>query len=214
MPPESPSADRAAPQEFSIATPADWMVIDLELLGDRAVIGALVDQRVAEEPALDAYRDEIAELVSSNAELAGEMGVMFCATLAAVPEAGAPVLATLTVAAGEQDPAEAAAARSAAQNGEHSGELLVNPVDEPDGRTSFAPVAVRLSAGPAARVEHIDDVPLFTDTSMVCLTVQYVLEVPEAPDQFIALTFTTPSLAYRARLTELFADMAETFAWV
>ena len=48
---------------------------------------------------------------------------------------------------------------------------------------------------------------------MVCLTVQYVLEVPEAPDQFVALTFTTPSLAYRARLTELFGDIAATFAW-
>ena len=189
------------------------MVIDLELVSDRAVLGALIDARVAEEPALDEHRDEIADLVARNAELAVEMGVMFCATLAAVPDAGAPILATLTVAAGAQDPAEAEAARVAARQGQRRDDVLVNRVDGPDGSTRFAPVAVRLPCGPAARVEHIDDVPLFTDTSMVCLTVQYVLEVPDADDQFVALTFTTPSLAYRARLTELFADIAATFAW-
>lgn len=213
--PADPAA--AQPHAFSIATPADWMVVDFDVLGDNAVIGGLVDRRVEEEPALAPHRDELAELVARSARLADEAGVLFCATLATAREDSAPILATLTVAAGLQDAAAADAAASASggqtkANG--SPEVMINRIDEPDGSTRYAPVAVELPSGVAARLEHIDDVRLFGNTSMVCLTVQYMLEVLGAPEEFVALTFTTPSLAYRGRLTELFDDIARTFAWV
>lgn len=208
MPPES----SAASGEFSIATPADWIVVDVEALGDRAVIAGLVDQRVAEEPALDRYRDELAELVERSARLADQAGVLFCATLATTRGDDAPILATVTVAAGER-PSTDVAAPSQDETDRAPG-VLVNQIDEPDGSTRFAPAGVELPAGPAMRIQRVEDVPLFSDTSLVCLSVQYVLGVPYAPDQFIALTFTTPSLAYRARLSNLFGDIAATFAWV
>lgn len=210
MPPEPEEA--GAPAQFSIATPADWMVVDFDVLADQAAIAGLVDARVKEEPGLDPYRDELAEIVARSAQLAEKAGILFCATLAAVRGDGAPIIATVAVAAGQGD-SQSPEPGAAPTSSDASPEMVVNRIDEPDGSTRYAPATMELSAGPAARIERIDDVPLFTDTSMVCLTVQYVLEVPEAPDQFVALTFTTPSLAYRARLTELFGDIAATFAW-
>ena len=210
MPPEPEEA--GAPAQFSIATPADWMVVDFDVLADQAAIAGLVDARVKEEPGLDPYRDELAEIVARSAQLAEKAGILFCATLAAVRGDGAPIIATVAVAAGQGDPAESEPGR-----GTDLVRRLAGDCRQPHRRArrqrALRPGHHGFSAGPAARIERIDDVPLFTDTSMVCLTVQYVLEVPEAPDQFVALTFTTPSLAYRARLTELFGDIAATFAW-
>lgn len=202
-----------APHEFSIATPGDWMVVDFDVLGDQAVIGGLVDQRVEEEPALEPHRDELAELVLRSARIAEAAGVMFCATLATTRDDGAPILATLSVAAGEKDTSIDPNADAMPASADESPEIVVNRIEESDGSTRYAPVAIELPSGVAARMEHLGDVPLFGSASLVCLTVQYVLEVPHAVDQFLALTFTTPSLAYRARLTDLFDDIARTFAW-
>jgi hypothetical protein len=61
--------------------------------------------------------------------------------------------------------------------------------------------------------EHVSALPLFSDTQLMTFSVRYLLEVPGVDSELLAITFASPAMAYRDRLTELFADVAGTFEW-
>lgn len=213
------------PSAFLLDTPGDWIVIDLEGLTDRAAVAARVDVQIDAWANLAEHRDELIEMVIGAGESARASGTLFAAMLAVVGPTGSPVVANVTVATVEdptlaangQPPVDAPGNGPAAGPGDDGSdpapELALNAVDAGDGSTRLTPVRVELPAGPSLRTERIVDAALPGGGSLRCLTVQHTLAIPATVDRFVVLTFTTPSLAVRDDMTEIFAEVAASFAW-
>lgn len=216
---------RAQPASFSILTPGNWIVVDLESLSDEEVVTAQVDERLAEEPALIGLRDDLVATIVRTARGAREAGALLAAVLATVGPGGAPIVANVTVASVEDrgfaervavslpdvgGPADGGSGRE----GDTAPTIVLNAVNDDDGGTRLTPAIVELPAGAGLRTEGLEEVEMLGSGLLQCLVVQHILPVPATDDRFVVLTFTSPSVGRRADLTELFAHIAETFAWV
>lgn len=189
---------QAPPAGISFATPADWIVLNLDDFADRAWVGEAMDARIAEEPALAPHRDEFVAQLSDAVGKARAVGTEFVAVLVTTRNEQ-PVVASvsLTHIRGVEDPVAAAAAHSGAvQSGPG---VLATPT----------PLPVQLPAGTAGRTEHVREYPLPGDAALLVLSVQYLIAVP-GTDDVAVLTFSSPTLAARAELVARFQAIAES----
>jgi hypothetical protein len=192
------------PDGFAIATPADWLVFDLDALADAGEVAEFLDAREAEVADIAKHRDELLAMLVRAGKQAAGAGVLFAAALTTARADGVPIVASLSVAALDRRLNEAVIEEAARQ---------VPPPVASNGSGEPRTVGTRLPAGHAARLEHVSELPLFSDTRLMTFSVQYLLEVPGADGELLAITFASPAMAYRERLSELFADVAGTFEW-
>lgn len=179
------SMTKAAPHaEMHVSTPGNWVALDLDQLGDETLVARLVDDGLAEMPALATHRDELIGLLVRSTDAARQAGVAFAAVMIDTSGSATPVVASLTVAIIDW-----------------SGE---SPAPEDDQET------VTLPAGEALRCERVQPTAITADgTEVMVLTTQYVL--PMAGRQRLALmTFTSPNVPERDDLSVLFRRIAET----
>lgn len=86
----------APPAGVEVATPGDWVELDLDQLADPALAAALVDDRVDAVDGLAAHRDDLVDVFTRAGEQARGAGVVFAAMLAD-ERGGSPLLASLTL---------------------------------------------------------------------------------------------------------------------
>lgn len=193
--------------DVSIGTPGNWIPLEAYLPPD-ADVDALVGERLAEVPELAPHREHLVETVESTIERARGEGVLFCAILADLTEDGTPVIANLAVATvpappptddGRTEPVGLAEIEETAA-----------AADEPDVSQRTVD-SMLLPGGPAVRIARLIELPLAEDgPSLTTLSVQYFLTVPDE-NQFVVLSFTTPTVAQHLELQALFHEIALTF---
>lgn len=168
-----------------ISTPGNWVALDLDVLGDQQLVGRLVDDRVAEVPALAVHRDELVGLLARTTRAARDAGVAFAAVMLDTRDDETPVVASLSVA------------------------IVACVGDEPgtDGDHEL----VQLRAGQATLCERVHPTAIVAGgPELLVLTSQYVLALEE-PQSLAVLTFASPNVLERDSLTLVFRRIAETF---
>lgn len=205
-PPERPRATVApAPPRFRIATPADWVDVDLDRSGDIGPLVRLVASRSTLTPEQAAEAGDVLEMLAAANAQAVAHGAVFASVLSQVVE-GAPVSASLFVAvrheqaAGGAPAPEALARRLRHQPRStpvaHAVEVVTLPAGKAvrsRGRTFARPV------GPTGPTVEVD-------------TVQYFVPVPDG-DGLLVLTFSTPTLPLADAFAELFDAIAGSLSW-
>jgi hypothetical protein len=83
---------------ISVATPGDWIPVDLEEVSAHAGAERLLGERVAQIPKLAPYREDLVGMLERTAQAAVDLDVGFAAFLADVLPDGAPVVASMSVA--------------------------------------------------------------------------------------------------------------------
>lgn len=192
------------PPRFRIATPADWVDVDLDRSGDIGPLVRLVASRSTLTPEQAAEAEDVLEMLAAANALAEAHGAVFASVLSQVVE-GEPVSASLFVAVrhepggGTRD-VEALARRLRRQPRStpvpHDLGVVTLPAGQAvrtRGRTSARPV------GPSGPTVEVD-------------TVQYFLPLPDG-DGLLVLTFSTPNLPLADAFAELFDAMAGSISW-
>jgi hypothetical protein len=193
--------------DVSIATPGNWIPLEA-FLPEGADADALVGERLAEVPELAPHREHLVETVESTMARARGEGMLFCAVLADLTDKGEPVIANLAVATvaappagddGRVDPVSLAEIEEGAANADEA-DVSQRHVD-----------SILLPGGPAIRIARLVELELAEGgPSLTTLSVQYFLTVPDQ-DQFVILSFTTPTVAEHLELQAVFHEIALTF---
>jgi hypothetical protein len=192
--------------DVSIATPGNWIPLDA-FLPDDADVESLVGDRLAEVPELAPHADDLVETVTKTLSHTREEGVLFCAVLADLTDDGDPVIANLTVVTAPAPPPRDGQTEPA---GLAEIEANVAEADEPDVSQRSVD-SMLLPGGPAVRIARVVDLPLAEGgPALTTLAVQYFLTVPDE-DQFVVLSFTTPTVAKHLELQAVFHEIALTF---
>ena len=182
------------PSGMSITTPGNWVRIDVSSLADNGLIASLVDQQLKDRQIPGSDRETLVRTLQEAILALKDVSVDFAA--ATVEREGDRVLiasATVILA-----PVEGAELESLAD------------------QYHFRPAApektevVELQAGRALRIEAVEAAQIADGASIVTLSVQYLLPVPNT-GLMAALNFNTPTVGYRGPLTELFDTMAQSF---
>lgn len=194
---------------FSIAVPGDWIIIDLELAQDPAIIEQLIDSRIEQGVLSSDSRDAASAAIERVAHHAVESGMRFAAVLLA-DQGGGAFVASVTVASavfdvpdpsGSMDSPDNAATVPAEQNSWFA-------ASETAPRNTHSE-DVRLPAGPAARIERIVPYPLAESVTQDVYSVQYVVPVDESGEALV-ITGTSPAIRRKDVLDRLFREIAET----
>jgi hypothetical protein len=212
--------------DTTISLPGDWLTFEPSALAERRSVDELVGDRLAELPELAEHREALVTSVADTMARAEDEGVFLTAVMAAVDDAGHPLLANLAIAIGaapsgqRPDPAAEDAGTDADRHAPPAPvsmadlEAEVARADTDDGVTQRAVDSVLLGSGPAVRIARLSDVPLFDGgPALQTLSVQYFVPVPDG-DSVAILSFATPSVGAHLRMQAIFHQIASTFAIV
>jgi hypothetical protein len=191
---------------MTIATPGDWIAIDLGASDEE--IAAIVDARAEQLPQLSDSRAEAVRLMKQVRDVSDAVGIIFAAVMFEVIE-DVPVVASMTISAGPlafegEEPApggdrlEAMATALRAAND--------------SGRRLEDASIVELPAGRAVRVQQMQpsDGPTLPEPQVMTFSVQYLVPL-ERDESLVAITFSTPTMALADEFVPLFDGIAATF---
>jgi hypothetical protein len=195
---------------LTLATPGDWLAVDLEALGDERAVTELIGPRIEALPALAKHGEELAATVTRTAENARTEGVVFAAVLATLHEDGSPVIANLTVAVVPTPPPEEAAEGLAGASSSSLDALEQGLDAEEPGVAQRAVDRLMLPLGPVIRIARIHNVGVLeSGPQLAVLTVQYWGITPDR-GQLVVCNFSTPALALHRDLAALFHEIVLT----
>jgi len=195
-----------------LRTPPEWWDLPLAARTRHAQIAALVDARVATEPALASRRNDLVAVLRRAARDAANAGAVFCSSLTAGDGRAAAAANLLVVLSGVPGAPVGSTGGTAAANALQA--ALAVEIGR-DGATSAPQSSVvgLPGTGASVRVRALRTVDVtLLGRPVQLLTLQYFVPVPA--DGTAVLTFTSPSLAYADTLARLFDAVAATLAFL
>lgn len=203
----NPSRAAVAPA-LSIAVPGDWIIVDVDLTQNPALVEEIIDRRVHQEVITRRARDAAVELVTRVARDAAEAGVRFAAVLV-TEDGGGTVVASLTVTSIWLDESDADADGSEAV---HDTPAAVQRTDGADTGGTARPSRteeVVLNAGPAVRLERVVALPVSDSLDQQVYSVDYVVPVDQS-GATVVVSGTSPAIRRKDDLDAIFAEIANT----
>jgi hypothetical protein len=192
---------------IAITTPGDWIAFDPALFTDSVSAETLLGERLEAVPELASYREELLAVCARTMARASSDGVLYTALLADLRAEREPMLGSLAVVTTPAPPPDPESPMPKLADIE---ERIADR--EPDVEQRLVQ-SILLPGGPALRVARVVELPLTATLRIVGLTVQYFLTVP-GEDQFVILSFASPTLAAHVELQQIWHDIATSFRFV
>jgi hypothetical protein len=196
--------------ETVIAIPGDWIRLEPETFANELAVEDLVGDRLNDVPELAPHREELVGDVTRTLARAVAEEAMLAAVLADVADEEQPMIASLMVLATASPPPDVAAAEIPSE-----AELAEAVAEGDDDTVADRHVgSVLLPGGPAMRIARVQELNLGeSGPALLALTVQYYFMVPGI-DQFVVLSFASPTVGAHLRLQEIFHEIAASFRFV
>lgn len=208
---EEPNDIRGRPEEppesFFLATPADWVHLDVSEAGPEAARRLVEELPVDDTPEKQQLkRQVIAELQRSIRDARKQGAVM--AAFWFLPVEDLTLGASLVVAFAPLGPAPLVTALGPAAR-EHVASGLAEVLGRADD--VLAADVVNLPAGYAARIRRRQVVEAMGERREV-MVVQYYVPVPRRP-RMLVVTYTSPTVELADALTDLFDALVSSLRW-
>ncbi|MGF7236047.1 MAG: hypothetical protein ACQSGP_13965 [Frankia sp.] len=206
------SSTTAAPSPaagFSITVPDTWFEIDVDPATRSASINALVRSRTRGVPALEARRDEIAQLLRAAAREAAASGAVYCGVMVE-PVEGTGLTASVTVSL--LPPADAnlrldTAAAIAAT-------LHEKTARNPNDTWTAVSVIDLPGIGPAARAAGVEDVEMPDGSGWIRATLMQTFVPVPGGDGVALISCSSPNIVLVEPLHDLFDAVSGTFRFL
>jgi hypothetical protein len=192
---------------FAVTVPPSWFELDLAPATRDSAIGALVEDRVREQPELREHRSTISRLLRRQAQDAWDSGARFCACMVEPTDDG-PITASATVSI-VPGPLGVSPDDTAYLDALMAPLTAKTAKDEDDTWREVAPL--ELADGmTAARSWGVEDVDLPQDSGWVRVVSLLQLVPVPGSNRVVVLTCSSPVLPLAEVLVDLFSAIADT----
>jgi hypothetical protein len=202
------TAGDAPPAEFFLATPSDWVHLDVSENGPEAARRMVEALPVEDTPDKRRLRAQVIAGLQRSIRQAREQGAVMAAFWF-LPIGELTLGASLTVAFAPLGPGPLMV-RLGTEARQHAAAGLAEALGRADDVLA-ADVVDLPAAGHAARIRRRKVVDAFGE-AREALVVQYYVPVPRRP-QMLVLTYSTPTIELVDALTDLFDSLASSLRW-